>query len=80
MIYGHKSFRNVANVEISRNLFMGVSPIRIKYAPGVVDAAICKNRYIAPRSEHRGLSPYPTEAEAGVFQSDCGDPRLQKRR
>lgn len=81
LIAGRKGTRNISDVEISRNLFTGVLPIKIKYAPGVLDTAICRNRQIAPRTEPTGgLSAFAEPAEQVVLQSECGDPRLQIRR
>ena len=81
LISGRKGTTNISEVEISRNVFTGNLPIKIKYAPAVLDSAICRNRQIAPRPEPSGsLSPFAAPAEEVVFQSGCGDTRLQIRR
>jgi len=67
---------DVANVRITQNLFEGPRPIRIKYAPRVHPAQICKNRYIAkevPASE--GFNAFADPADIVVVQDDCGKGR-----
>lgn len=81
LISGKKGTTNVSNVEITRNLFTGILPIKIEYAPAVLNSAICNNRQIIPRSEPSGgLSAFAGPAEEIVLQSECGDPRIQIRR
>jgi len=81
MISGKKGTTNISNVEINRNLFTGIPPIKIEYAPAVLNSAICRNRQITPRSDSSGnLSPFAGPAVEVVFQSECGDPRIQIRR
>lgn len=81
LISGRKHTTNVSNVEITHNVFTGAVPIKIEYAPAVLDAAICKNRQIMPRSEPTGiLSTAAISAEQVVLQTECGDRRLLIRR
>ena len=81
LVSGKKGSTNISNVEITRNVFTGILPIKIEYAPAVLNSAICHNRQITPRSDSSGnLSPFAGPADEVVLQSDCGDPRLQIRR
>ena len=76
---GHPSI--ISNVEITQNVFTGIMPIKIEYAPEVLDSAICRNRQIVPKTEASGrLSAYADSSELVVVQNVCGDRRLMLRR
>jgi hypothetical protein len=82
LISGKKGTTNVSDVAITRNLFTGITPIKVEYAPGVSSSEICNNRQIVPRAEPVGgaLSSYSGGSTKDIVTTECGDPRIMIRR
>jgi hypothetical protein len=78
-IIGKKGAANVSNVEISNNLFRGKPPVKVKYADGVLDSAICQNRYMVRREPSGDLAMVAANAKEIVVMASCGDPALRIR-
>jgi hypothetical protein len=79
LISGSKGANNIANVEVGRNFFRGSTPVKIKYAPGVLDTAICRNRYVVRLERPTDLATVAGGPEEVVMLAACGDPGLRKR-
>ncbi len=64
----------IAKVRISRNVFEGVGPIRIKRAPNIKSTEICYNRFIDRQvADSGGLNSYAEPVESVFLQTDCSD-------
>ena len=71
---------DVSNVEITHNVITGALPIVIKYAPGVLDSAICRNRQITTQpAPSGGLSSQRDPVKVVIAQTACGDRRIVVR-
>lgn len=79
LIAAQKRAHNVSDVAISNNFFQGTPPIKIKYAPGVLDSAICHNRYVVPRDTPRELSAGPGSSSETTVTAGCGDVGIRSR-
>ena len=79
LIYGRERVTNISNVEITGNLFRGTPPVKIKYAPGVLDSAICQNRYMVRLEPSRDLATVASRPEVVTIMAGCGDPGLRTR-
>ena len=80
LISGSKEAHNISNVEITGNHFRNLPPVKIKYAPAVLDSMICKNRYTVRREEAGGdLSTVGSAPREVTLQAACGDPGLRTR-
>lgn len=79
LISGQKGAQNISNVEITRNFFRNATPVKIKYAPGVLDSAICQNRYVVRREASADLATVDSRSEAVTIMAGCGDPGLRTR-
>ena len=79
LISGQKGADNFSNVEIAGNLFRGTPPVKIKYAPGVSDSAICRNRYIVRLEPSPNLASVASRSEEVTLIAGCGDPGLRTR-
>ncbi len=79
LISASKGAPNISSVEITGNFFRAATPIKIKYAPGVLDSAICKNRYVVRQEESGDLVPVADRAKERTVTAGCGDPGLRKR-
>ncbi|MCZ7594418.1 MAG: right-handed parallel beta-helix repeat-containing protein [Hyphomicrobium sp.] len=78
-ILGKKSVANVSDVQIKNNLFRGTPPVKVKYADGVLDSAICHNRYTTRPEPTRDLAMVATGAQEMTILAGCGDPGLRVR-
>lgn len=79
LISASKAAPNISSVEITGNFFRAAIPIKIKYAPGVLDSAICKNRYIVRQEETGDLVSVADRPKERTVTAGCGDPGLRKR-
>jgi hypothetical protein len=79
LIAAQKRAQNISDVVISNNYFQGTPPIKIKYAPGVLDSAICHNRYVVPRDTSRDLSAVGGSSGEITVTAGCGDVGIRKR-
>lgn len=79
LISGRKGAHNISNVEITSNFFRGAMPVKIKYAPRVLDAAICKNRYMVRREPSGDLTTVAARSDEVTVLASCGDPGLRTR-
>jgi hypothetical protein len=64
---------------ITGNLFRGAMPVKVKYAPGVLDSDICQNRYKIRREQSRDLATVGALPEEVTVTAGCGDPGLRTR-
>jgi pectate lyase-like protein len=72
LIAGKKG--NVANIELTRNLFKGNRPILVEDAPEVLASSICNNRQITSEAApSEGLNAYADPIKVMVHQNDCED-------
>jgi polygalacturonase len=78
-VLGKKGASNVSNVQITNNLFRGVPPVKIKYAEGILDSAICRNRYTVRREPPHDLAMIGSKSQEVVILAACGDPGLRIR-
>ncbi len=74
LILGRKKTQNIRNVVITGNLFRGAMPVKVKYAPGVLDSDICQNRYKIRREQSRDLATVGALDEEVTVTAGCGDP------
>ena len=79
MVIGRKGAQNIRNVVINGNLFKGAMPVKIKYAPGVLDSDICQNRYMIRPEQPRDLATVGAQAAEITVTAACGDPGLRTR-
>ena len=79
MVIGRKGAQNIRNVVINGNLFRGAMPVKIKYAPGVLDSDICQNRYMIRPEQPRDLATVGAQAAEITVTASCGDPGLRTR-
>ena len=74
MIAGKKG--EVANVEISHNVFEEGRPILVENAPRVRSTAICNNRHIAQQEQPtEGFNSFAEQVEVVSLQADCREGR-----
>ena len=78
-ILGKKGASNVSDVEITINLFRGKPPVKVKYADGVLDSAICHNRYMVRPEPSRDLAMVAAVAKESAVMTGCGDSALRIR-
>jgi hypothetical protein len=79
LISGQKGAQNISNVEITSNFFRNTTPVKIKYAPGVLDSAICQNRYLVRLEPSSDLATVASRSEEVIVMAGCGDPGLRTR-
>lgn len=79
LVIGRKGAQNIRNVVINANLFKGAMPVKIKYAPGVLDSDICQNRYMIRPEQPRDLATVGAQAAEITVTASCGDPGLRTR-
>ena len=79
LIAAQKRAQNISDVAISNNYFQDTPPIKIKYAPGVLDSAICHNRYVVPRDTSRDLSAVGGGSGEITVTAGCGEVGIRKR-
>ena len=79
LIAAQKRAQNVSDVVISNNYFQGTPPIKIKYAPGVLDSAICQNRYVVPRETASDFSAVGDSGGQTTVTAGCGDLGIRSR-
>lgn len=79
-VAGNKSASLISRLEITENLFVGAVPLKIEYAPEVLQSQICRNRQLVRQAVDTGLSTYQEPQEVLVVQHECGDSGLQVRR
>jgi polygalacturonase len=79
LVLGRKGANNIRNVVITGNLFRGAMPVKVKYAPGVLDSDICHNRYKIRPEQPRDLATVGTLPEEITVMASCGDPGLRTR-
>ncbi len=80
LIQAKKGAQNITAVEITRNLFKDSPPVKIKYAKGVLNSAICQNRYAVRQERAPGDLVSMARADREVIVlAGCGDPGLRKR-
>ncbi|KAB2937038.1 MAG: right-handed parallel beta-helix repeat-containing protein [Hyphomicrobium sp.] len=78
-ILGKKGTANVSDVRIKSNLFRGSPPVKVKYADGVLDSAICHNRYATRPEPSRDPAMVATDVQEMTILAGCGDPGLRIR-
>ena len=78
-ILGKKGASNVSDVQITSNLFRGAPPVKIKYAKGVLDSAICQNRYTVRSEASRDRATVGAKPQNVIVLAGCGDPGLRIR-
>lgn len=79
LIAARKKANNVTDVSISNNYFAAQKPIKIKYAPGVLDSAICNNRYIVRRDQPNDITSVADRDEFMTVTAACGDQGIRIR-
>ncbi len=79
LISAKKGIHNVENVEITGNFFNDKPPIKIKYAPGVRDTDICRNRYVVRREPTNTPGVDAGPPREMTITARCGDPGLRVR-
>jgi hypothetical protein len=79
LVHARKGTQNVSDVSITNNYFSTTRPIKIKYAPGVLDSAICNNRYVVRRDRPNDISSVAVADEFVTVTAPCGDVGIRTR-
>ena len=79
LVHAQKRSQNVSDVSITNNYFSTTRPIKIKYAPGVLDSAICNNRYVVRRDRSNDISSVAIADEFVTVTAGCGDAGIRTR-
>lgn len=79
LIAAQKKVGNIADVSIANNYFSTTKPIKIKYAPAVLDSAICNNRYVVKREQSNDITTVATRDEYVTVTAPCGDQGIRIR-
>ena len=79
LISGKKDAQNVSNVEITSNFFRNTTPVKIKYAPGVLVLSHLSEPYTVRLEPSRDLTTVSSRAEEVTVTAGCGDPGLRTR-
>ncbi len=79
LIAAQKRAHNVSDVSITNNYFSTARPIKIKYAPGVLDSAICNNRYVVKRDRPNDISSVAVRDEYITVTAPCGGAGIRTR-
>jgi hypothetical protein len=79
LVHAQKSAQNVSDVSITNNYFSTTRPIKIKYAPGVLDSAICNNRYVVRRDRPNDISSVAIADDFVTVTAACGDVGIRTR-
>ena len=73
LVHAQKSTQNVTDISITNNYFSTTRPIKIKYARGVLDSAICNNRYVVRRDRPNDISSVAIADDFVTVTAACGD-------
>jgi hypothetical protein len=79
LVHAQKRAQNVTDVSITNNYFSTTRPIKIKYAPGVLDSAICNNRYVVRRDRPNDISSVAMADDFVTVTAACGDVGIRTR-
>lgn len=79
LVHAQKRAQNVSDVSITNNFFSTTRPIKIKYAPGVLDSAICNNRYVVRRDRPNDITSVAIADDFVTVTAACGDVGIRTR-
>jgi hypothetical protein len=79
LVHAQKRSQNVSDISITNNYFSTTRPIKIKYAPRVLDSAICNNRYVVRRDRPNDISSVAIADNFVTVTAACGDVGIRTR-